>query len=587
MQSRWHHWELDKVFQVLQSQPSGITYTIARRRLRERRQRKLLGLGLGCLLVVLLVWQPLRSFFFSRLGILATIVMGGHWLLDRFLTRQGRGDKFTPHKAIVKRDDRYILIPSKSLAPGDIICLQPGSEVDADVRLVALKDLVVAREEQNRWQTQIKDTTAPLPWDIPPAEQSNMVYHGSLVVEGEAMGVVVKTYKSPPSAYEKLFAHFPFFYSLLGGWLVLVLLLSSWHWSDKTSIIIYLLVAVSVPWHWWAFCQACLAQVVTHLSEEVQFRAPFLVWTLTKIKTIVVDLNTYDISKRSDRSIKWQGLWHGEKEEIETDIPLYYFTEGLVLPPGAALLSDSLVDKELITKVDIAISSVEADPVLQRRCGIVLAKPDIGLLQKVVRYSRMAIDRLRHILLLNLTSGLAALLLLTASKGGKIPLVTPVQIVWSAILLPVVLSLVLLLVPAVASRACPASHVLDRGWWLKLLITTVTISGLTVLVWRFGSVSLAWTVFNFSLLGLAFSSCQLHREAYEGWRGGRSYLAAVVIVVCVVLQMVWIQTGRSGMLPLGLGGWLVAVLLAAAMFWLSGFLNPSAESNRHPASVTD
>ncbi|MCS6959881.1 MAG: hypothetical protein RMK91_07505 [Pseudanabaenaceae cyanobacterium SKYGB_i_bin29] len=579
MQSRWHYWELDKVFQVLQSQPSGITYTIARRRIRQGRRSKLFGLILVILAGILLAWAPLRSILLSRLGIMVSVVLSGHWLFDRVLTRRSKGDKSTSHKAIVKRDDRYILIPSKSLAPGDIICLQPGSEVDVDVRLVVLKDLEVAREEHNRWQIQVKDTTAPLPMDIPLPEQSNMVYHNSLVVAGEAMGVVVKTYKSPPSAYANLGKHFPLFYYLLGGWLVIVCLLAVWHLGAASTTVVYLLLAISVPWHWQGFLRYSLGEAMGSLSSEAQCRSPFLLWSLSKIKTIVVDLNTYDMSKGFDSSIEWRGLWHGEKGEIDIDIPLHYFAEGVVLPTDAALVSDNSLDQELIAKVAIGVSSAEADPALQRRCGIVLAKPDLGLLQKAILHSRAAIDRFRYVLLLNFSTGLSAVLLLTINNGLKLLTVTPVQIVWSSICLPLLLSWCLLVVPVAPGAVTVSGQLLDRSWWQKFLITTFTICGLTAVTFRFGSVSLAWTVFNFSLLALACSFCQL------SWRQSYPWLA--VIVICVVLQMVWIQTGRSGMLPLGVGGWLLAGLLATAVFWLSDFLNPTAENNRTPASAAD
>ena len=565
MRSSWHHWELAKVFSVLQSQPTGISYTSARKRIRKSKPNRLVSLFLVLSSLGLFLLPPLRSVVSSSIGLISVLTLGLQVIIYRGLclakTKKNTGLK----KAIVKRDGRYIIIPSRSLATGDIICLQPGDEIEADIRLVVLKDLVIAREERGKWQIQKKDTTAPLPLDIPRSEHSNMVYYGSLVTEGEAMGVVVQTYRTTPAL--NVLGHFPLFYYVFSIWFTLGALLV-WLCLPSFSLSIgCLLFILSLPCHWLGMLEFCLARTVERLEEnQVIVRSPFLLWNLSRVDQILLDLEHYN-NNRFDLGIVWYGLCHGEVEgeRDKIEIPILHFMPGLALPicDSLALVSDTLDDRELFTKVDVTIASDESEFVMQRQSGIVLGGRELKLLEEAIKLSRSTFDRVYRILIFSLTSGLSLLFLLIVARLLDLTPITPLQILWSGIVIPTSLSLLLLVEPDSNLILPRVSKSLSLIWLRNLCLSVLLICLSTIVVFHFTSVSLAWTAFNFSLLALGCSFVRVPLGKFYQWRG--------VIFVFVVVQVIWIQTARSGMTPLDLGSWLIAILTSSGVFTVSSF----------------
>jgi len=145
MASKWHHWELERIFDVLQSSPSGITYAIARKRLRQGKKNPLVFFLLFfIILVVLLLVPSTRSVLLSKTSFLVIITLIFQGAVYRsFLLAKRRWQKLDPNlqKTIVRRDDRYMVIPSRSLAEGDIVRIQPGDWIQVDIRLVVLPHL--------------------------------------------------------------------------------------------------------------------------------------------------------------------------------------------------------------------------------------------------------------------------------------------------------------------------------------------------------------------------------------------------------------------------------------------------------------
>jgi P-type E1-E2 ATPase len=44
-------------------------------------------------------------------------------------------------QAVVKRDGRFLILPAEQLAPGDVVLLQSGNKVPADLRLFKVREL--------------------------------------------------------------------------------------------------------------------------------------------------------------------------------------------------------------------------------------------------------------------------------------------------------------------------------------------------------------------------------------------------------------------------------------------------------------
>ncbi|OPX55189.1 plasma-membrane calcium-translocating P-type ATPase/potassium and/or sodium efflux P-type ATPase,TIGR01523 [Oceanospirillum multiglobuliferum] len=97
------------------------------------------------------------------------------------------------HQAMVKRDGAFVTTPAEQLVPGDIVTLQSGDKIPADIRLVNVHDLRVdeailtGESLPNEKHDQAMSSSTVV------ADRANMAYSGTLVTYGHAVGVVVAT----------------------------------------------------------------------------------------------------------------------------------------------------------------------------------------------------------------------------------------------------------------------------------------------------------------------------------------------------------------------------------------------------------
>lgn len=97
-------------------------------------------------------------------------------------------------KTIVTRGGKEMEIPSAALVPGDIVSLVSGAMVPADVRLFAVTELRVDESMLTGESVPaIKSTEVLVESGLSPGDQTNMVFMGTIVVNGRAKGVVVET----------------------------------------------------------------------------------------------------------------------------------------------------------------------------------------------------------------------------------------------------------------------------------------------------------------------------------------------------------------------------------------------------------
>lgn len=97
-------------------------------------------------------------------------------------------------KTIVTRGGKEMEIPSAALVPGDIVSLVSGAMVPADVRLFAVTELRVDESMLTGESVPaIKSTEVLEESGLSPGDQTNMVFMGTIVVNGRAKGVVVET----------------------------------------------------------------------------------------------------------------------------------------------------------------------------------------------------------------------------------------------------------------------------------------------------------------------------------------------------------------------------------------------------------
>ncbi|MBX3739466.1 MAG: HAD-IC family P-type ATPase [Akkermansiaceae bacterium] len=86
-----------------------------------------------------------------------------------------------------------IRIPSADIVPGDIILLQPGDLVPADMRLIHAKELHIAEAALSGESLPAHKRTEPLPESTALADRRNIAYAGTLVTSGHGEGIVFGT----------------------------------------------------------------------------------------------------------------------------------------------------------------------------------------------------------------------------------------------------------------------------------------------------------------------------------------------------------------------------------------------------------
>ena len=102
--------------------------------------------------------------------------------------------KMTHHKALVRRNGQTVEIDSEELVPGDIVILDAGRYIPADLRLIETVNLQV--EESALTGESVpseKDASLILDPKIPIGDRKNLAFMSSLVTYGRGVGVVVAT----------------------------------------------------------------------------------------------------------------------------------------------------------------------------------------------------------------------------------------------------------------------------------------------------------------------------------------------------------------------------------------------------------
>ncbi|MBD3190401.1 MAG: HAD-IC family P-type ATPase [Candidatus Heimdallarchaeota archaeon] len=101
--------------------------------------------------------------------------------------------KLSESEVIVARDHVKQRINSEQLVPGDIIFLEAGNRITADIRLIQSYEIRTNESILTGESTTVRKRTAVLPEETPLADRNNMLYNGTTTVNGSGMGIVVNT----------------------------------------------------------------------------------------------------------------------------------------------------------------------------------------------------------------------------------------------------------------------------------------------------------------------------------------------------------------------------------------------------------
>ncbi len=207
----WHGLPVDAVLKGLDSSPSGLSEDEAGKRLLKYGQNELETKKKASSVIVflnqfrspliyVLVIAAAVSFIvghitdgFVVLGILILNAVIGYFQETQAEKSMRALLELASPKAKVKRDNNLVMKAARELVPGDIIQLEAGDRIPADARLFEVSNLKINEStltgESMPVEKQISEVTA----DALVADRLNMAFMGTVVTNGRATAVVVKT----------------------------------------------------------------------------------------------------------------------------------------------------------------------------------------------------------------------------------------------------------------------------------------------------------------------------------------------------------------------------------------------------------
>ena len=207
----WHGVDTEEALRLSESQPHGLSHEEATKRLKTHGYNRLDFASKNNL-----VARFLRQFNdrFIYILLVAAILTGVMQLwLDTVLiltvilisalsglAQEGRARKvleamhglLSPTAQVV-RDGKTETISAEQLTPGDVVLLQAGDQVPADLRLLSTDSLQVDEAVLLGYSAPILKNSASLDADMPLVDRSNMAYAGTVVLDGQARALVVAT----------------------------------------------------------------------------------------------------------------------------------------------------------------------------------------------------------------------------------------------------------------------------------------------------------------------------------------------------------------------------------------------------------
>ena len=101
--------------------------------------------------------------------------------------------EMVPENARVLRDGMQVMLPVLELVPGDVVFLEAGDRVPADMRLIRQKNLAVEEAALTGESVPAQKSISPVEEDAVIGDRHSMLYSGTLIVSGTAKAIVVTT----------------------------------------------------------------------------------------------------------------------------------------------------------------------------------------------------------------------------------------------------------------------------------------------------------------------------------------------------------------------------------------------------------
>ena len=207
----WHAMEIDGVFNLVESQPQGLTQHEAQRRLAAYGPNRLRPPKRRSPWVLFLA-QFKNILIYVLVGAALATTLLGHWadagvifgvvFLNALIgfIQEGKAERaldairnLLAPQATVLRDGQRISIPADQLVLGDAVFLQSGDKVPADLRLFKVKNLRIDEASLTGESVPVDKSIASVQEAVTIGDRTCMAFSGTMVTYGQATGVVIAT----------------------------------------------------------------------------------------------------------------------------------------------------------------------------------------------------------------------------------------------------------------------------------------------------------------------------------------------------------------------------------------------------------
>lgn len=208
----WHTLSIETVCSHLTSTPAGLTHAEAVRRLAAYGPNELQAAQRispwallfeqfkNVLIIILLIATVLSAFLGHGIEALAIAVIVLFAVLLGFV-QEYRAERaiealreMAAPTATVLRDGQETEIPARDLAPGDVVLIQAGNKIPADVRLLEAINLQIEEAALTGESVPVEKHTAPLSnLELALGDRKNLAYAGTAATYGRGRAMVVAT----------------------------------------------------------------------------------------------------------------------------------------------------------------------------------------------------------------------------------------------------------------------------------------------------------------------------------------------------------------------------------------------------------
>ncbi|MGR5065102.1 cation-transporting P-type ATPase [Photobacterium sp. DNB22_13_2] len=207
----WHHYSIQRTFEAVSSHPDGLSTSEADHRRRHHGPNKLPDPQRRSILVRFL-FQFNNLLIYVLLAVMLITGLLGHWLDTGVIAgvvlinaiigfiQEGRAEdalkaiqKMLSPSAEVIRNSQQQTIAVENLVVGDIVLLQSGDRIPADLRLCRAKGLQISEAALTGESVAVDKQCEPVTYQSDLANRACMAYSGTLVTHGIGTGIVVAT----------------------------------------------------------------------------------------------------------------------------------------------------------------------------------------------------------------------------------------------------------------------------------------------------------------------------------------------------------------------------------------------------------